>query len=57
VEKVTPENCFNSTQQDQNIGFQMLYTTTASPAPHNAVANIYASILVPLLLILAIVSM
>jgi hypothetical protein len=57
VEKVTPENCFNSTQQDQNIGFQMLYTTTASPAPHNAVANIYASILAPLLLILAIVSM
>jgi len=53
VEPVTPENCFNSTQPSQKIGFQMLYTTTSSPAPHNAVINAYASILVPLLLILA----
>jgi hypothetical protein len=52
VEPVTPQNCFNSTQPDQKIGFQMLYTTTSSPAPHNAVMNVNASILATLLLIL-----
>ncbi|KAF1919452.1 hypothetical protein BDU57DRAFT_442872 [Ampelomyces quisqualis] len=53
VAPVTPHNCFNSTAPSQNIGFQMLFTKTASPASHNIVSA-YASILAPLLLILAL---
>jgi hypothetical protein len=45
VAPVTKDNCFNSTQTEQKIGFQMLYTTTSSPAPHNMAVNAYASIL------------
>lgn len=54
VPEVTKDNCFNSTQEGQKIGFQMLYTTTSSPAPHNVVINAHASILTPLLFILAL---
>lgn len=32
------------------IGFQIVYATTSSPAPHNAVVNTYASVAVPLML-------
>jgi hypothetical protein len=42
---VTKDNCFNSTQIEQKIGFQVLYTTTSSPAPQNTALNAYASIL------------
>ncbi|KAL5118737.1 hypothetical protein ACEQ8H_003414 [Pleosporales sp. CAS-2024a] len=56
IERVTAENCFNSTQPGQQIGFEMIYTTTNSPAPPNAVLNLYTSILAPLLLVLALSS-
>jgi hypothetical protein len=51
VPEVNKTNCFNSTDAGQKIGFQMLYTTTSSPAPQNVAVNGYASILTPLLLI------
>ncbi|OAK93978.1 hypothetical protein IQ06DRAFT_261272 [Phaeosphaeriaceae sp. SRC1lsM3a] len=54
VAQVNDTNCFNSTQPGQQIGFQMLYTSTASPASPNAVVNHYASILAPLLFSLAL---
>ncbi|KAH9881106.1 hypothetical protein J1614_001600 [Plenodomus biglobosus] len=50
VPEVNATNCFNSTEPHQKIGFQVVYTTTSSPAPHNMVVNTYASILVPTLL-------
>ncbi|KAH8726566.1 hypothetical protein GQ44DRAFT_738974 [Phaeosphaeriaceae sp. PMI808] len=55
IPEVNKSTCFNSTEPTQKIGFQMLYTTTSSPAPRHAVAN-YASILAPLLLILVLCS-
>ncbi|KAF2032125.1 hypothetical protein EK21DRAFT_61803 [Setomelanomma holmii] len=51
VADVNKTNCFNSTTPGQEIGFQELYTTTSSPAPHNVVVNGFASIAVPLLLV------
>lgn len=48
--EVNRTNCFNSTQPGQEIGFQIVYATTSSPAPHNAVVNTYASVAVPLML-------
>jgi hypothetical protein len=53
VEEVTRDNCFNSTTPDNKpiIGFQQVYATTSSPAPHNVVMNGYMSILVPMLLV------
>ncbi|KAH7065709.1 hypothetical protein BKA63DRAFT_524461 [Paraphoma chrysanthemicola] len=56
VPEVNKTNCFNSTEPNQKIGFQMLYTTTSSPAPHNVAVNGYASIIAPLLLILGLCS-
>lgn len=50
VPEVNSTNCFNSTAQGQEIGFQIVYATTSSPAPHNMVVNGYASIAVPLML-------
>ena len=50
VPEVNRTNCFNSTQPGQEIGFQIVYATTSSPAPHNAVVNTYASVAVPLML-------
>jgi len=50
VPEVTPENCFNSTEGPKKIiDFQMLYSTTSSPAPRNVVVNRMASIVAPLL--------
>lgn len=53
VPEVTPENCFNSTTQGENIGFQMVYTTTSSPAVKVVPANGWISVSVPVLLGLA----
>jgi hypothetical protein len=51
VPEVNKTNCFNSTaEQGQEIGFQIVYSTTSSPAPHNMVVNGYASLVVPMLL-------
>jgi hypothetical protein len=50
VPEVNRSNCFNSTKQNEEIGFQVVYSTTTSPAPHNMVVNGYASILVPIML-------
>lgn len=50
VPEVNSTNCFNSTQPGQEIGFEVVYATTSSPAPHNLVVNGYASIAVPLML-------
>ncbi|KAH9874210.1 hypothetical protein IAQ61_004839 [Plenodomus lingam] len=50
VPEVNATNCFNSTEPHQKIGFQVVYTTTTSPAPRTTVVNTYASILVPALL-------
>lgn len=58
VAVVDQNNCFNSTDKDKKpiIGFQQIYSSTSSPAPHNAVVNTFASILAPLLLIAASVA-
>lgn len=53
VPEVTPENCFNSTVPGQNIGFQMVYTTTSSPAVRVVPANGWISVSVPVILGLA----
>jgi len=53
VPEVNETNCVNTTQAGQNIGFQIVYTTTSSPAPHTMLVNGYASILVPLMVIAA----
>ncbi|KAF2124300.1 hypothetical protein P153DRAFT_139406 [Dothidotthia symphoricarpi CBS 119687] len=53
VPEVTRDNCFNSTNattRTPDIGFQLVYATTSSPAPHNVVVNMFAAVLVPLLL-------
>lgn len=50
VPEVNSTNCFNSTQPGQQIGFEVVYATTSSPAPHNMVVNGWASIAVPLML-------
>jgi len=49
VPEVNSTNCFNSTQPEQKIGFQNVYTATSSPAPHTIPFN-YASLVVPALL-------
>lgn len=51
--EVNGTNCFNSTQLGQNIGFQMVYTTTSSPAVPTVMVNGYISLLVPIMLIFA----
>jgi len=50
VNEVNNTNCFNSTQPNGQkiIDFQMVFSSTSSPAPHNAVVNPYTSILAPL---------
>ena len=50
VPEVTKENCFNSTDPTDKIDFQLLYTTTSSPANPNFRPNPWASLLVPLAL-------
>ncbi|KAG9193317.1 hypothetical protein G6011_03352 [Alternaria panax] len=50
VPEVNKTNCVNTTAPDQHISFQIVYTTTSSPAPHNMVVNSYASIVVPAML-------
>jgi hypothetical protein len=50
VPEVNSTNCFNTTLGDQKIGFQMVYASTSSPAPHAIVVNRYASIFVPAML-------
>jgi hypothetical protein len=50
VPEVNKTNCLNSTDPGQEIGFQIVYSTTSSPAPHNLVVNGYASLMVPMLL-------
>ncbi|KAJ4991450.1 hypothetical protein SVAN01_03097 [Stagonosporopsis vannaccii] len=50
VPEVNRTNCFNSTDPGEEIGFQIVYATTSSPAPHAMVVNGYASIAVPLML-------
>jgi hypothetical protein len=54
IPEVNNTNCFNSTKQGSEIGFQMLYTTTSSPAPHNAALNAWIAVLGPLVLALAL---
>ncbi|KAF1957859.1 hypothetical protein CC80DRAFT_34837 [Byssothecium circinans] len=50
VPEVNKTNCFNSTGASQNIGFQLVYTTTSSPANPNFTPNPWASALLPLLI-------
>jgi hypothetical protein len=50
VPEVNSSNCVNTTAPDQHIGFQVVYSTTSSPAPHTMVVNGYASIIVPAML-------
>lgn len=53
IPNVNQTNCFNSTQQDERIGFQVLYTTSSSPALPNMQLNPYVSVLAPLMLVAA----
>ena len=52
VPEVNTTNCFNSTQEGEQIGFQTVYTTT-SPAPLNVALNGAVSLLVPLMFVAA----
>lgn len=54
VPEVNNSNCFNSTQAGQDIGFQLVYTTTSSFAYPTIAVNAYASILAPLMLAVAV---
>lgn len=53
IPNVNQTNCFNSTQPDQRIGFQAVYTTTPGAAPLNIQFNPYVSLLAPLMLVVA----
>lgn len=53
VPEVNSSNCFNSTQPEQNIGFQLVYATTSSPGYKAVAVNAYASMAVPIMLGLA----
>lgn len=48
--EVNETNCLNTTQPGQDIGFQLVYTTTSSPAAPTVMLNGYVSLLVPLIL-------
>ncbi|KAF2252049.1 hypothetical protein BU26DRAFT_249807 [Trematosphaeria pertusa] len=50
VPEVNETNCLNTTQPGQDIGFQLVYTTTSSPAAPTVMLNGYVSLLVPLIL-------
>jgi hypothetical protein len=50
VPEVNSTNCFNSTTIGETIGFQMVYTTTSSPAPRTVVLNSWVSLSVPIIL-------
>jgi hypothetical protein len=52
IPNVNQTNCFNSTQPDQHIGFQMVYTTTAA-APLARHINPFVALLAPLALMAA----
>lgn len=53
VPEVNSSNCFNSTQEQDNIGFQLVYSTTSSFATPTIAVNAYFTTLVPLMLALA----
>lgn len=53
VPEVNDTNCFNSTTEGQEIGFQLVYTTTSSRGYNAVVVNMYASVLVPVMLAFA----
>ncbi|KAK7180355.1 hypothetical protein DPSP01_012025 [Paraphaeosphaeria sporulosa] len=53
IPNVNKTNCFNSTQPDEHIGFQMVYTTTPGAAPLSIQFNPYVSLLAPLVLVVA----
>ncbi|KAF2795171.1 hypothetical protein K505DRAFT_240471 [Melanomma pulvis-pyrius CBS 109.77] len=53
VPEVNSTNCFNSTHQDENIGFQLVYTTTSSLGYPAVQVNAYISLLVPVMLVAA----
>ncbi|KAF2015581.1 hypothetical protein BU24DRAFT_180833 [Aaosphaeria arxii CBS 175.79] len=50
VPEVNSSNCFNSTQENERIGFQLLYATTSSPADRAIVVNAFAALAVPIML-------
>ncbi|KAF2272399.1 uncharacterized protein EI97DRAFT_437022 [Westerdykella ornata] len=50
VPEVNETNCFNSTQEGENIGFQLVYTTTSSPAQRAVQVNAFVSVALPLML-------
>jgi len=50
VPEVNDTNCVNTTAPGQDISFQVVYTTTSSPASQTLVVNGYASIFVPVML-------
>ncbi|KAF1970684.1 hypothetical protein BU23DRAFT_570600 [Bimuria novae-zelandiae CBS 107.79] len=52
IPQVNQSNCFNSSNPGENIGFQLVYTTT-SPAPLAIALNPYFSVLAPLMLVAA----
>lgn len=54
VPEVNSTNCFNSTQPEEAIGFQLIYSTTSSPAPLAFVVNPFFSLVVPLMMFLAL---
>lgn len=53
VPEVNSTNCRNSTHPDENIGFQLVYTTTSSLGYPAVQVNGYVSLLVPVMLVAA----
>lgn len=50
IPQVNKTNCFNSTEPDQRIGFEMVYTSVPGSAPLGIQFNPYLSLLAPLVL-------
>jgi hypothetical protein len=53
VPEVNSSNCFNSTQPGENIGFQLVYSTTSSLGYPAVTPNAYISMMVPAMLVAA----
>lgn len=53
VPEVNNSNCFNSTDLGEDIGFQLVYTTTSSLGYPAITPNAYFAIMTPFMLIAA----
>jgi hypothetical protein len=49
VPEVNSTNCFNSTQPEDKIGFQLIYSTTSSLGYPAATVNVYVSMVLPIM--------